>query len=121
MLVLDEPVLHMVRTVLAQSDPDVTAEAVQGDLLARLERGLPDLLIVDLDHTQASRPRLIEKLTARHPDIQVVCLATSDDPDRIQAAMRDGARGYFVKGFELDELPVLLDLVHRPTIGPVGW
>jgi DNA-binding NarL/FixJ family response regulator len=111
MLVLDEPVLHTVRTVLELSDFDVTAEAVQGDLFGRLKWRLPDLLLIDFDHHQARRPRLIEELTSRHPDIPAVYLATSDDPDRIQAAMRDGARGYLVKGFDLAELPALLDLI----------
>jgi DNA-binding NarL/FixJ family response regulator len=111
MLVLDEPVLYAVQTVLEQSGSEAIAKETRNDLFVSLERGQADVLLIDLDHHEANRPRLIEDLTSRHPEIPVVALTANDDPDRIQAAMRDGARGYFLQGLEISELPGLLALV----------
>lgn len=69
-----------------------------GDLLGRLDRmGKVDLLFCDFeDYNAPERALLIEAVVERFPELPVVGMGSSDSAGTVLAAMRSGARDFFV-------------------------
>ena len=44
------------------------------------------------------------RITEKHPDVAVVVLTMSEDPDSVFAALRAGARGYLLKESGADDV-----------------
>lgn len=58
----------------------------------------PDVVLMDLAMPQMDGRTACQLITAEMPQIAVLVLTMSDDPDSIDAALRAGARGYLLKG-----------------------
>ena len=78
------------------SDPATAREVV--------ERECPDVVVMDLDLGPASGLDLTAQLVARHPGLAVLVLTMNDAEAAVFEALRAGARGYLLKGVDLDEL-----------------
>lgn len=98
-LVADDHVL-MRRSLrnLLEGEPDLRVVAEAGelnDIAARLAQVRPDVLIVDIGMLGRSRLQALRELREHQPAVQIVALATDDDP--ISAGrMLDGAAVAFV-------------------------
>lgn len=90
---------------------DVLFVAENGrDLLTRLQRGpLPDIALVDLNMPEMDGFETTEQLRQLHPTVRVLALSMTDREEHIVRMVRNGARGYLLKGCRSSELRQALD------------
>ncbi|MET0143396.1 MAG: response regulator transcription factor [Ilumatobacteraceae bacterium] len=58
----------------------------------------PDLVLLDVRLVDGSGLEVNRWLGEHHPEVRVIMLTMSEDHDNVLTALRDGARGYLVKG-----------------------
>jgi DNA-binding NarL/FixJ family response regulator len=84
---------------------DVVGEAERvadvGPLVAATE---PDVVLLDVRLPDGSGLEVNRWLAAHHPDVRVIVLTMSEDHETVLTALRDGARGYLVKGAGPDQV-----------------
>ena len=100
----------------AQPDFEVVGEAGDGvEAVERAGRIMPDLVLMDVDMPVMDGLAATERIKATLPSITIVMLTVHDADDKLFAAIRAGAQGYFLKdihGPELDR--------GAPRPGPRG-
>ncbi len=64
----------------------------------------PDLVLMDIDMPVVDGIKAVAILRARFPGLRIVMLTVIEDDDRIFAAIRAGADGYFLKQADPDRL-----------------
>lgn len=64
----------------------------------------PDLVLMDIDMPVVDGIKAVAILRARYNDLRIVMLTVIEDDDRIFAAIRAGADGYFLKQTDPDRL-----------------
>lgn len=64
----------------------------------------PDLVLMDIDMPMVDGIKATAILRARYQDLRIVMLTVIEDDDRIFAAIRAGADGYFLKQTDPDRL-----------------
>jgi DNA-binding NarL/FixJ family response regulator len=64
----------------------------------------PDVVLLDIRLPDGSGLEVNRALAARHPDVRVIVLTMSEDHETVLTALRDGARGYLVKGAGPDQV-----------------
>lgn len=69
-----------------------------------VENCSPDLVLMDIDMPVVDGIKAVAILRARFPDLRIVMLTVIEDDDRIFAAIRAGADGYFLKQTDPDRL-----------------
>ena len=97
----DHPIFRLgLAASLAEMDQvELVGEAAAAaDVLDLVERTSPDLALLDLHLPDRSGLEVNRWLAARYPHVKVVVLTMSEDYHATVAAIRDGARGYIVKG-----------------------
>ncbi len=97
----DHPIFRLgLAASLADMDGiDLVGEAATaGEVLELVARTTPDLVLLDIHLPDTSGLEVNRWLADRHPDVKVVMLTMSEDHSASVAAVRDGARGYIVKG-----------------------
>jgi DNA-binding NarL/FixJ family response regulator len=67
------------------------------EALSRIDRELPDVVLVDIGLPGMSGIEGIRLLKERHPDLVLLMLTVYDDDERIFEALCAGARGYLLK------------------------
>jgi DNA-binding NarL/FixJ family response regulator len=91
--------------LLAESGVDVVAEAGNGwAALKAAEANSPDVVVLDLNMPGFSGAEVTRRLTSCDPPHRVLVLSVSDDEADVTAALRAGARGYFLKDGPVDEV-----------------
>jgi DNA-binding NarL/FixJ family response regulator len=85
--------------------------ATAAEVLDLVERTSPDLVLLDLHLPDESGLEVNRWLAARYPDVKVVVLTMSEDHHATVAAVRDGARGYVVKGADPTHVEHVIDSV----------
>ncbi|MGF7215481.1 DNA-binding NarL/FixJ family response regulator [Spirosoma lacussanchae] len=80
------------------------------DLLTRLQRGpLPDIALVDLNMPEMDGFETAVQLRQLYPSVRVMALSMTDREEHIVRMLRNGARGYLLKGCRSTELRQALD------------
>jgi len=64
----------------------------------------PDVVLLDIRLPDGSGLEVNRALAARYPDVRVIVLTMSEDHETVLTALRDGARGYLVKGAGPDQV-----------------
>lgn len=83
----------------------IVAEANDGPEAVRLaERVAPDVVLMDVHMPGGGGLEAVGQLRALAPNIPVIMLTVSESDDDLLGAIRAGARGYFLKNAEADEL-----------------
>jgi DNA-binding NarL/FixJ family response regulator len=72
-----------------------------GPLVAATE---PDVVLLDVRLPDGSGLEVNRWLAAHHPDVRVLILTMSEDHEPMLTALRDGARGYLIKGAGPDQV-----------------
>ena len=101
LLVDDHPLfLDGVRAALAgEEDLEIVGEAHDVATAVALAAELgPDVVLMDLNLPDGSGADATREIGARSPGTRVLVITMSADDEAVVAAMRSGARGYFVKG-----------------------
>lgn len=110
--------LQGIRRVLEDVDGiDVVGEAYSGaQVLPLIGRTDPDLVLLDVRMPQMDGLTCLDLIRRRHPDVKVVLLSVSSDPEHIQEALNRGASGYVVKSVDPVDLPSALRQAVEGTV-----
>jgi DNA-binding NarL/FixJ family response regulator len=110
----DHPIFRLgLATSLAEMDHvELVGEAATAAEVPDLvERTSPDLVLLDLHLPDKSGLEVNRWLAANYPNAKVVVLTMSEDHHATVAAVRDGARGYIVKGADPTHIEHVIDSV----------
>lgn len=100
---------------------DVVGEAEDGlEAIRRVEKLMPDLLLMDLSMPRMSGMAALTDIKKRFPQTRVVILTVHKTEEYILAALRSGADGYVLKDATQDELLMAIKavLAGRPFLSP---
>lgn len=96
--------------------PDLTVqdEAASGiEVLEKLDKTLPDLLLMDMTMPGLAGRALIEQVRRRHGELPILVLSMHKDAQVALEALRAGANGYLTK----DSEPATLAMAIRKVVG----
>lgn len=79
--------------------------------LARVASANPDDMIVGMVSTTMAARGTIKEFVQRCPNVPLIAVG-GNDPDRMRAALGEGARAYIRRGDVADELPNALEVVR---------
>ena len=124
-VVANDPVYQSWLQGAAGASMDVTLLPVSGgqDALAQIEaHGRVDVLFVEFDsHDVAQRAAFVERFLEQHWQVPVVGLGADDNPQWVLAAMRAGARDFFVLRRDDATLGLQIGrLLRRSSAGPAS-
>jgi len=99
-MVEDNPTTRLTFTRIFESAPGFVclgAHATGELLFQALPRGLPDIILMDINLPGLNGIECVSLLKAQYPIVQVIMLTVFEDSDRIFGALRAGASGYLLK------------------------
>ena len=114
LLVDDHAMVREGLRALLQGVPDMEPLAGTGDgaeALALVDGLQPDVVVMDIGLGKADGIDLTRQLRAKHPTTGVVMLTMYDDAATVDRALRAGARGYVLKGGDIEGLCVAIRTV----------
>jgi DNA-binding NarL/FixJ family response regulator len=100
-IVDDHPMFRLgLAAAIAEMDGiELVGEADHGsDVADLIERTSPDVVLLDIGLPDTSGLEVNRWLAVQQPDVHVVILTMTEDLDTAMTALRDGARGFVVKG-----------------------
>jgi DNA-binding NarL/FixJ family response regulator len=107
LLVDDHPVVltGLANSLDAEADIEVVGQARSGPEAVQLTRDLrPDVVVLDYSMGDLDGTPVIGKLIDGHANLGVIIFSVHESVHYVTQAMRAGARGFVVKGDEVDEL-----------------
>jgi two-component system NarL family response regulator len=120
-LIADDHPLWRIAVDAALADDEgfeVVAEASSGsEVLPLVAAASADLVLLDLAMPGADGLTCLDRLVKQHPQVKVVALSGSSDPELVEAAFQRGACGYIVKTIEIGELPAAIREAVNATSG----
>src|SRR3954462_9081569 len=97
------------RSLEADGGFEVVAEASNGaQVLPLVSQKQPDLAVLDMRMPQMDGLTCLDRIKQRHPEVKVVILSVSTDPDVIQNVLNRGASAYIVKSVNPVDVPSAL-------------
>ncbi|MFN3397693.1 MAG: response regulator [Sulfurimicrobium sp.] len=100
LIVDDHPIVRQGIAQLINQEADLAACCEAGnaqEALDIMERGMPDILLVDISLDGVSGIELVKILKSRHPQIPALVISMHDESLYAERALRAGARGYIMK------------------------
>jgi DNA-binding NarL/FixJ family response regulator len=76
----------------------------------------PDVVLLDFRMPDMDGLAVLDRLRERHPDVKVVMLSGSDDPELIQEALRRGASAFVLKQIDPADLPAAIRQAVAGTV-----
>ncbi|MDB5972401.1 MAG: hypothetical protein JWQ90_4851 [Hydrocarboniphaga sp.] len=120
-VVADDPVYaNWLQTAVSTAEFSLVRPIDTEDLLSRLEfSGRPELLFIEFHPDNAEqRAAMVESVVERFPDLILVGLGVDNNPALVLAAMRAGARDFFVLRRDEANIAALVGkLLLRRTAG----
>ena len=116
LVVDDHPLFRegVVRTLSEEAGVAVVGEADTASGAIEMARGtLPEVVLLDLKLPDASGLTVVETLQHECPYSQIVVLTAVEDEDALLQALKQGARGYLVKGISGRELKTVVRAIAR--------
>jgi len=113
-----------IRSALTGSQFTVVGEVDTGSkLLPAVRQTAPDIVLLNPEMPELDGLTCLERLSARHPEVIVVMLATAAAPAQMRAAFVRGAQGWIMKTIEAADLGPALSQTLAATVfhlyGPV--
>ncbi len=97
-----------------EEDIRVIGEAVDGfDALYKIRELHPDVVLMDIRMPMIDGIAVTRQVTHEFPDIGVIMLTMSGDPQQMLQAMKNGAKGYLLKSASSQEVMQAIRIVHE--------
>lgn len=119
LIVDDHPLVRQGLVGLLKGEPGLSVSGEVGDVRGSwqaLERGVPDLMIVDISLQDGDGLELVKSVRARYPSVRVLVLSLHDEQIYAERALRAGASGYVQKS---EPPETILQGVHEVLGGRV--
>jgi DNA-binding NarL/FixJ family response regulator len=118
-IIEDHPVVRQGLAALLASAPDIevvghAADGLEGMQLFQSMR--PDVTLVDLKMPRLGGVEVIQRLREQWRDARFIVLTTFDGDEDIYRSMQAGAKGYLLKGMEVEELLRAIRTVHAGRV-----
>jgi len=114
-----EVVRSGLRSLLADSDIEVVAEASSGDQAVALARQhAPDVVLLDIRMSDGDGLAALGRLKMDQPELPILMLSTYDNPTYVARAVALGASGYLLKGSSREKL---IEAIHAAASGEDSW
>jgi DNA-binding NarL/FixJ family response regulator len=94
----------------------VGATHAGGQVLPLVERRRPEVVALELGMRGADGQSCLDLLRAHHPEVKVVVLSSSSDPQMIRSALSRGACAYIVKSVDPLDIPSVLRQAYEETV-----
>jgi DNA-binding NarL/FixJ family response regulator len=105
------------RALEEEHDIEVVGEATNGaKVLPLIGQTGPDLVVLDISMPQLDGLACLDQIRKRYPDVKVVILSASGDPNRVQAALARGATAYVLKSVDVRDLASALRQAIEGTV-----
>ena len=107
LVVDDHPIIRQGLAQLIDQEEDLVFAGEAHDAaeaLQVIEKIKPDLAIVDISLKGKSGIELTKDILSRHPKMLVLMISMHDEPLYVERAFRAGAKGYFIKNEEIDNV-----------------
>ena len=96
---------------------EVVAEThVGSQVLPLVSQTSPDLVLMDIRMPEMDGLTALDRIRERYPNVKVVILSVSTDPDLIQNVLNRGASAYVVKSVNPIDLPSVLRQAMEGTV-----
>jgi DNA-binding NarL/FixJ family response regulator len=96
-----------------EKDILIVGEAARGDeVIKAVERGKPDVLLLDLRMPKGDVVQTLLDVKERNPETKVMILTAFADDETVLNAAKGGARGYLLKGADFATLLQAIKKVH---------
>jgi DNA-binding NarL/FixJ family response regulator len=115
----DHPlILAGIRRALDETEEfQVVGEArVGSQVLPLVSQTSPDLVLMDIRMPEMDGLTALDRIRERYPNVKVVILSVSTDPDLIQNVLNRGASAYVVKSVNPIDLPSVLRQAMEGTV-----
>jgi chemotaxis protein histidine kinase CheA/CheY-like chemotaxis protein len=114
LVVDDSRVMRKVARQMLESLGYAVEEAGHGrEALARIEAGMPDLVLLDWNMPEMGGREFLQSLRSGGGKLKVVVCTSGEDPEQVCAAMHAGADGYLSKPFDRKALRMLEPSAQR--------
>ena len=106
----DQPYFRsFIQELLGEQGYEVRTAASAEEARHALERELLDVVLTDVELPDTDGGAFVREVRERHPDVEIVVLASSSDVKTAVGCMKDGAADYLLKPIERDALRHTLD------------
>jgi len=116
-LVVDDHSLFrrgVIQTLRQEADMAIVGEADNAaTAIEKARELLPDIVLLDLKLPDVSGLAVARELQRQCPYSKVIVLTVVEDDEALLQALKEGARGYLLKGVSGDELVRVIRAVHR--------
>ncbi len=123
-LVVDDeaPIREILTEYFAARGYAVEAAATGGDALAAIERGRPDLVLLDIRMPGIDGVETLRRIRARGDQVPVIMVTANEDVELARASLKLGAFDYVAKPFDFSylDLTVAAGLVGGGPRAPGG-
>lgn len=86
----------------------VGTAATGAEVLPRVGELMPDAVLLELELTKLDGLGCLSRIRSRYPEMKVVMLSASANPDSVRAAYEQGAAGYISKSIGAADLPAAI-------------
>ncbi len=100
----DDAIRAMLADFLREEGFRVLEGSSGAEVLAAVQRELPNLVLMDLRMPDGGGMQALETLKAKEPDIPVLMMTAYDSSSAAIQAIQQGAYDYITKPFDLDEI-----------------
>jgi two-component system, NtrC family, response regulator AtoC len=104
----NEDLCQTIADVMKKEGHNVRTAFSGEDALNSLEKGLIDLVLLDIKLPRMSGLEVLAKLREQAPDLLVIMITALTDARPAVEALKSGAYDYLLKPFELDELKLVV-------------
>jgi len=81
-------------------------------LLQRLEKAMPDVLLLDIHLPDYRDGNLLSILKEKYPELPVIIITNADNPYLARELIMKGCKGYLLKTAETNQIKDAIEIVH---------
>lgn len=93
---------------------NVVGEASNGEeFLEIIEKGLPDIVLMDIQMPVMNGIEATEKALKKYPDLKIIALTMFNEDNYVDSMINSGVRGFLLKNIDKEKLEKALDTVYK--------